>query len=318
MKKLNKGADYFISLIGTNPLPVLITVLKNCNKDTKIFLVHTVKSENNIGTEKVAHNLANVIFERIPEVDIKFLPCDKSDTRKIESCVNQLIEDIQKEELEHKKRLVLDYSSGTKAMSAIFAERLFNTKKYNLDIIISYVDDNTRKILEDSNNIGENKRFSIKDIVNSLNLSIEEIVKIHGYNFNNPELKEKVLKGNIKYIESKEPIIFINDMGNKISVDGIYLLNGRMIICFESQYRSKGKGKYKFELFQIKDISDKLGGNRSGIIYKSDCDEGMVSNLKKDLKRSYEYEMEERLNFIYINETFEEQIKKKYLEEGGN
>ena len=315
---MHKGADYFISLIGTNPLPVLITVLKNCNKDTKIFLVHTVKSENNIGTEKVAHNLANVIFERIPEVDIKFLPCDKSDTRKIESCVNQLIEDIQKEELEHKKRLVLDYSSGTKAMTAIFTERLFNTKIYNLDIIISYVDDNTGQILEDSNNIVENKRFSTKDIANNLNLSIEEIVKIHGYNFNNPELKEKVLKGNIKYIESKEPIIFINDMGNKISVDGIYLLNGRMIICFESQYKGEGKAKYKFELFQIKDISDKLGGNRSGIIYKSDCDEGMVSNLEKDLKRSYEYEMEERLNFIYINETFEEQIKKKYLEEGGN
>lgn len=310
-------ADYYISLIGTNPLPAFITLLKNCNKNTSIYLVHTTVSKINFGTEEVAENLKEVIKERVPGVNISLIPCDKSDAKDISKCINRLFKDIKESMRENQKaRLVLDYSSGTKAMSALFAEKIFNAHIEGLTTIISYVDDNQGKILEDSKFIGENRALEIGNVVNKLDMSIEEITKIHGYKIERG-LEEKVYKGNVKYLESSASIVFVNKNGTRICADEVYLLNGRLLLCFKSKYLGKGTGTLKMELFEFKDRADKLGGNRSGIMYKSDCGEDKEETLRKDMQRAYEFEMKERLYFVPMNSNFRDRVEEIYINEGG-
>lgn len=311
-------ADYYISLIGTNPLPAFITLLKNCNKNTSIYLAHTTVSRTNFGTEEVAENLKEVIEERMPGVNISLIPCDKSDTKDISKCINRLFKDIKESMRKNQKaRLVLDYSSGTKAMSALFTEKIFNAHIEGLTTIISYVDDNQGKILEDSKFIGENKALEIRNVVNKLDMSIEEITKIHGYKIERG-FEEKVYKENVKYLESSDPIVFVNKNGTRICADEVYLLNGRLLLCFKSKYLGQGKrtGILKMELFEFKDRADKLGGNRSGIIYQSDCGRE-EETLRKDMQRAYEFEMKKRLYFVPMNSNFRDRVEELYINEGG-
>ncbi|HHW70908.1 MAG TPA: hypothetical protein GX392_06190 [Clostridiales bacterium] len=311
--------DYHISLIGTNPLPAFITLLKNSNKDTNIYLVHTKASRTNIGSEKVAKNLKEVVEERIPGANISLIPCDKSDAKDINQCINRLLKDIKKSMEKNKTyTLLLDYSSGTKAMSALFAERIFNANIEGLITIISYVDDNQKRILEDSKFVGKDRAPEIKNVVNNLDLSIEDITRIHGYRLEK-ELEEKIYKENIKYLESENQIVFINKNGSRTCVDEVYLLNGRLLLCFESKYLKKdeGSGVLKMELFEIKDKADKLGGSRSGIIYKYNSNKCKEETLRKDVKSAYEFEMEDRLEFISADSSFKERIEDIYIDEGG-
>lgn len=310
--------DYHISLIGTNPLPAFITLLKNSNKDTNIYLVHTKASRTNFGSEKIAKNLKEVVEERIPGANISLIPCDKSDAKDINQCINRLLKDIEESMEENKTyTLLLDYSSGTKAMSALFAERIFNADIEGLITIISYVDDNQKRILEDSKFVGKDRAPEIKNVINNLELYIEDITRIHGYRLEK-KLEEKVYKENIKYLESENQIAFINN-GSRICVDEVYLLNGRLLLCFESKYIGKNKksGVLKMELLEIKDKADKLGGSRSGIIYKYNSNKCKEETLRKDVKSAYEFEMEDRLEFISDDSSFKERIEDIYIDEGG-
>lgn len=315
---MKNNADYYISLIGTNPLPAFITLLKNCDNNTIIYLVHTTESRNNFGSKKVAENLKGIIEKRIPEVNINLVPCDKSNIKDINKCISKLVNNIKKSIRENQNaRLVLDYSSGTKVMSALFAERIFNIDIEGLTTIISYVDDNQGKILEDSKFV-DDRALEIKNVVNRFDISIEEITKIHGYKLEK-KVEEKVYKKNIKYLKSESSIVFINENGTRICVDKVYLLNGRLLLCFKSKYLGEGKktGVLKMELFEFKDRADKLGGNRSVIIYRSDCDKDKEEILKKDIKRAYEFEMKNRIEFVSMDSNFVEKVKDIYISEGG-
>ncbi|MDI6604245.1 MAG: hypothetical protein QME35_03760 [Thermoanaerobacteraceae bacterium] len=314
-------ADYLICLIGTNPLPAFITILKNADKDTKIKLVYTEATENNIGSKNVAENLSEVVKEKISGINIEFIECDKSDTKKIENCAANLIDAIKKDIADgiscDRKRIVLDYSSGTKVMSALFTERFINLKDSIFTVTISYIGDDDKKIFiynqEDS---GES--IYIKKVLNKFNLSIEDITRIHGYSLKDKNSQEKSLENTndkVKYLLNPE---FISSKETRIKVDEIYLLNGRLILCFKSKNKNNKKTEYKRELFRFKDIADKLSGNRSEIIYKCNCDEEMIYKLKKDIKSDYEYEIERRITFINENESFQDMVIKKYKNEGGN
>lgn len=309
-------ADYLISLIGTNPLPAFITILKNADKDTKIKLIYTKATENNIGSKNVAENLSKVVGKKISEINIKFIECDKSDTKKIENCVTGLINSIKEEITDGiRKNIVLDYSSGTKVMSALFTERFINLKDDMFTVSISYIGDDDKKIFiynqEDS---GES--IYIKDILNKFNLSIEDITRIHGYSLKDKNSQEKSLENTndkVKYLLNPE---FISSKETRIKVDEIYLLNGRLILCFKSKNKNNKKTEYKRELFRFKDFADKLGGNRSEIIYKCNCDKEMIYKLKKDIKSDYEYEMERRITFINENKSSQDMVIKNIKTKG--
>lgn len=324
--------DHHISIIGTNPLPAYITLLKNCNENTNIYLVHTTESKINFGTKKVAENLKEVLEEKIPNIRVNLVSCDKSNVDDISKSINRILRDIKNNMREKDSyRLLLDYTGGTKAMAALFAEKVYIDKTEGLIPIISYVYDvdNTRVILEDSRFIVESGSYDLKDIVNKLNISIEEITRIHGY-WLEQKLEEKVYRDNIAYLKSSGPIVFTNERGAKLQVDEVHLLNGRLLLCFESKYLKEGakKKKLKMELFEFKDIANKLGGDKSMILYKCKFSENknmcrdehrekQKNLLMKDLKASYEFDMEYRLKFVSPDTSFKDEVTKMYINEGG-
>lgn len=301
---------YIVCLVGTNPLPAFITILKNYKVGTKVLLVHTEGSVNNIGSKVIAQNLKKVLEEKFQGIDIELLECDKSNMKKIDSFVNRLFRNIKKSIGDDcKAELLLDYTSGTKAMSAVISERVINSNIDGISTRISYVDDNQNIVLEDEGVGGESRIYQIRDVIKNCQISIKEVVNIYGYKIKEP-IEEKIYEKDIKYLFSKEPIMFYNDIGNSIYIDEVYLLDGKLALCFKSKYLGEREkvGKLKLELFEFKDKAEKLGGSRSIIVYQTDCSEVDERKLRKYLKRDYEFEMERRLEFVKENETFRDKI----------
>jgi len=312
VKYLIPNRRFIVSLIGTNPLPAFITILKNYHENTKIFLIYTEYSESNVGSKIIAENLKVVLEEKIPGIDVSLMKCDKSNTRIINGCIKDLLKCIETLMDENKCELILDYTSGTKAMSAIFAEKVLHADIENLSTYISYVDDNQNVILEDTKLIGKSSIVLVRDAVRNMDVSIEDVVRIHGYKISNP-VKENMDENNIRHIDG--PIVFENNIGNRISADEVYLIDCKIAVCFKSRYfgMKERVGKLKMELFEYKDKAEKLGGNRSIILYKSDCDEGKKGLLLRYLKRDYEFEMDKRLFFVNEDESFKDRIKRMYV-----
>lgn len=310
---------FIVSLIGTNPLPAFITILKNCHENTKLYLVHTEYSRNNIGSRIVAENLKRVLEKKLPGIDIDLVECDKSDTRKIIGCINNLFNCIEESMGGSRGELILDYTSGTKAMSAIFAEKVLYANVENLNKYVSYVDDNQNIIMEDTNLVGESKAVQIRDVVRNLDISIEDVAEIHGYRLKK-SMRECMDENNIRYIDGADSIVFVNNNGNSITADEVYLIDCKLAVCFKSKYlgKNEGIGRLKMELFEFKDKAEKLGGNRSIILYQSDCSDEEKKLLSRYLKRDYEFEMEKRLYFVDKYESFRDRVKNVYLIEGGN
>ncbi len=312
-------AKYIVSLIGTNPLPAFLTILKNYDVDSKVFLIYTSNSKNNIGTENVAKNLELVLKEKIKDIDINLTECDKSDIKVIDSTIEQLYSHIS---TDLKSKLILDYSSGTKAMSVIFCNRFLKKNLEGLEVVISYLDDESEDVIEDGKSVFSRSRYLVRSILEDVDIDIQDVTRIHGYFFvRMPCIEECVTRGSkkLKYTISNKKIILKrklnienkeNEKGIKIYVDSLALLNGRLIIYYESQYKNEQKDKYKKELFKVKDIAEKLGGSRSIIAYKCDCNPKTVEGLKKDIRRAYEYEMEKRLRIIGVEESFTDYINK--------
>lgn len=311
-------ADYIISLVGTNPLPAFISILKYSDVNTKIVLVHTPCLDDHIiGTEKIAKNLANVLKEKNKDFNISFYSCDKSDPKKIENFLNGIIKQIENDTLVNntrykKKKLVLDYTSGTKPMSAIFYSKVYNIYNENIETYVSYVNDNDGEILMSSKSEGF-RRFFVKDMFQKYDVHIEDITKMHGYDIKNQNVKLKIFNRGTKLLRAadNEQLKLINENGREIDVDALALSNGRLIIFYISKVKERGKKEYKYELFALKDVAKKLGGDRSKIVYQSNCDESLREALLKDIKRDYEHDMNKRVKFIGLDESFENFILKE-------
>ncbi len=322
MNSLIFNKKLVVSLIGINPLPAFITILNNYDADTELFLVYTEASQDNFGSKAVAENLKKVIEERINGINITLLKCDKSDNRKINGCINNLFNSIKNRmKKDDRVKLLLDYTSGTKAMSAVFAERVLNVNIEGLTTVISYVDDNQNVILEDSNTVGMSRFVRIRDAVKNLDISIGDVARIHGYKLEK-KVKESVDDNGIRYIDSSDSAAFINDNGNRIIVNKVYLLDVKLVLGFESKYINKKESdnklnKLKMELFEFKDKAEKLGGSRSIIIYKCRCSNKDGETLKKDIRSAYEYEMNRRFSIIPHDQQFVNEVKNIYRDEGG-
>jgi len=189
---INK-ADYIVSLVGKNPMPSFITVLNYLGYKPKIFLVHTEKSEKNIGTKKVAENIKKVLMEKNNQLTIELIECDKSNSKEIDDIVNSIIKSIKEDVLENKKDegeiiLLLDYSGGTKAMSAVFYERIINFKDNIIRTIVSYVDDKIIKLYSKSKDV---KSLKIEDVFEGESFLIKDIVRLHGYKIKNNSIFNK-------------------------------------------------------------------------------------------------------------------------------
>ena len=68
------------------------------------------------------------------------------------------------------------------------------------------------------------------------------------------------------------------------------------------------------ELFWLKDVAEKLGGSRSGMVYRCDCDDNTKEGLKDDLRRDYEFDIKKRLKILDIDTSFADFLSEKMQE----
>lgn len=316
---MSNKIDYIVSLIGKNPLPSFITIFGHLESKPNVILVYTDETRSNIGTKRVAENIKEVLLKKDPEIKVLLESCDKSNPVKINRAVDRIIERIQNDTKNNEKnfekgRILLDYSSGTKAMSAVFYDRVINYNFNDLYTSVSYVDDNEKKIIIFSKKQNVEKCITIEDVMAGKDISILDITRLHGYKLKDSSVVEKKCNSGIKYIKVNGKIKFVNSVtGNEIEVDEVALSKGSLVLCYDS---ADVKGK-KFELFRIKYFANKLGGNRSKFIYRSNFleSEGKSekTKLKKDIARVYEYDMEDRCYLIDEGENFKEFIENDFV-----
>lgn len=313
--------NYIISLIGKNPLPSFITILGHLDSNPNVILVFSEATKSNIGTKRVAENIKEVLLEKNPEIKVFLRSCDKSSPEEIESVVGKILTDIDNDaknndNIFERGRVLLDYSSGTKAMSAIFYDRVINYNSNHLYTLVSYVDDKEEKIIIFSKKLNIEKSITIEDAIDGRNISIADITRLHGYKLKDPLVAEVKCDSGIKYIKANGKITFLNSItGNVVEVDEVALSRASLILCFDSE--SQDAGGEKFELFRIKYFANKIGGDRSKFIYRSNFinvkGENYKTKLEKDVARAYEFDMRDRCYLIDEYENFKEFIENNFV-----
>ena len=238
-----------IFIIGTSPTPIYISIqsyLKN-SIDKMIFLA-TKDDEYSKGTYIYAEKLKKIFYKN----NIEIVDIDRSDLKKIDNKVNNIIENIKQDE--DSVNVYLDFTGGTKLQSAFIRESFennINFKKDRLNLV--YVDGYDKKIRikqKDDINYKTIRFDNIKGCDEDDNMI--EIALLHGFNldFDN---------GIVKAIneEGKSEFVF----------DDVYMreYNLEFIASLQNKIGDNGNGKNKVKLEIFKNIihAEQVGGSFS-------------------------------------------------------
>ena len=238
-----------IFIIGTSPTPIYISIqsyLKN-SIDKMIFLA-TKDDEYSKGTYIYAEKLKRIFYKN----NIEIVDIDRSDLKKIDNKVNNIIENIKQDE--DSVNVYLDFTGGTKLQSAFIRESFennINFKKDRLNLV--YVDGYDKKIRikqKDDINYKTIRFDNIKGCDEDDNMI--EIALLHGFNldFDN---------GIVKAIneEGKSEFVF----------DDVYMreYNLEFIASLQNKIGDNGNGKNKVKLEIFKNIihAEQVGGSFS-------------------------------------------------------
>lgn len=290
---------FFIALVGTNPLPVYISALKICDNATKAILIHTktLNDEKIIGTREIAKNIGNELHKKISGMDIKLVECDKSDPKKIEKALDE----IEENDLKNlQSDIYIDYTGGTKMMSSTIYMYFKNLKKQNIykGIDFGYVDNTASKLL-----LERGGNFDLSEIFKKNNVTIENIINLHGYKFKE-KYEEKELKGTgIKYID--EDTSFTNGIRE---IRGYKVFCKDFKICLFKDSKESEKSKCKMELFIMKDDSEKLGGSEAKMIYRCKCKNESKRKIFEEVVNLCSIDMKHRLKVINEQDDLKESI----------
>ena len=164
-----------ILLVGTNPLPNAVVAsyfIKNNAKLKKIWLVHS--GEN--GTKKYAETLKEFIKNKSEKIktDDRIVINNTAQKKSIKNAFDNLYSNISKGQTVH-----LNYTGGTKSM-VVHAYRFVEGKK-EFNPTFSYLDSNEFKLFFDIEK-------QTDDLRNEVNISFEEMYKLHGFEGETNEL----------------------------------------------------------------------------------------------------------------------------------
>ncbi|MGM9977794.1 MAG: hypothetical protein ACI33J_03250 [Clostridium sp.] len=272
-------ADYLILLVGKNPTPDFISALTYYKEETNIFLVYTKKTEKVISTYNVAKNLEDSIKKILKKASVETIEIDKNNIEEINKSIKKDI--LSKFEINDNKNIILDFTGGTKIVSAIFNSRF--SELNNKNVYFSYVSEKTNEIsLFDYRGERVRKKPTI-EIAKKYNVSFNELLSIHIGN------EECIKDFKDFYIE-------------KISNNG-FTLN----IDFKIKNIIKRKKDLINVFFDINSLAEKLGG--SNVIYT------IIINVLKDEKlKNLENEFYENIKNITQISDIKSKIKLKELE----
>jgi len=169
-----EGFSTLTLLVGTNPLPNFVTTEYFLTTNTSLKTIILIYSEDNqkqSGTKKYVDNLQELLKSRHGDkLDIKKVHLsDVGNAEKIQSDLKQL-----KEYLETNSSVHFNYTGGTKVMGIHVYRWLEQYANNNIRISFSYLDARNFCIVSDGGEISE-------DLREKVSLSIDEIIKLHGF-----------------------------------------------------------------------------------------------------------------------------------------
>lgn len=311
---MNFKCDYLISLVGTNPTPIFLNAMELTKDNSNIYLVYTEEKVDNgkriIGTKHIAKFIGEKLIEKKESFNIKYCKCDKSDPKQIKKCVNKILNEIEYEN----KIINLDYTGSTKMMCAIFYDTLKQNKK--IHTIYSYVDVKDKNIkFEVPFHIENFKIKYLDEIVEEKDITINDLLNIHGYNIQHYENKEQ--KDGFQMMENiKIDNIYKEEdklSNNTIEFNKIYMKNGNIACILKST--EVEKNVCKMEIFKAKNYAYKIGGNESFLCYICNAEEKYIKDLKKELNNiSNNMDLSERIMIMNENEENIQEKVKEFIE----
>lgn len=179
--------DHLFLLIGENPLPNYVAANLMLNKGGTAYLVHTTD------TLTEARRLQKILGHELNGFKaIELCPLDnyESDAYYIQKEINEKLKTIKG------GKIGLNYTGGTKAMSAhsyrtLFYEKMSNkTYKQREDIIFSYLDPRKLEMCIDKE---DNERGHLKIRPETLEVELVKIFQLHGLEFKQKPLKDAQL-----------------------------------------------------------------------------------------------------------------------------
>jgi len=273
-------ADYLILLVGKNPSPDFISALTYYKEESKLFLVYTRRTEKVISTFNVAKNLENSIKNIFKKASIEKIEIDKNNIEEINKSIKKDI--FSKIELNDNKNIILDFTGGTKIVSAIFNSRF--SELNNKNVYFSYVSEKNNEIsLFDYRGERVGRKPNVK-IADKYNVSVNDLLSIHIGN------EERLEDSNDFYIE-------------KINNDG-FILN----IDFKIKNTITRKKDLINVFFDINSLAEKLGG--SNVTYTI-----IINVLKNEKLENLEDEFYENIKNITQISDIKSKIKLKVLED---
>jgi hypothetical protein len=163
-----------VLLVGTNPLPNFVTAEYFLTTNTSlktIILIHSEDNQKQSSTKKYADNLQELLKSRHGVAIEKVYLSDVSNAERIFFNLREQLEDI----IVPNSSVHFNYTGGTKMMSVqvyIWLKRY--AENNGIPISFSHLDARNFCIVSDSGEISE-------DLREKVSLSIDEIIKLHGF-----------------------------------------------------------------------------------------------------------------------------------------
>jgi hypothetical protein len=206
--------DLFL-LIGTNPLPNYVTAkfFVDTNPNLKrIWLIYSDKTKFQDSTLEYAENIEKILKQNITK-PVEFPAyISLSDIGSAKKIVDDLRTSMTYKAIPYGTKLHLNYTGGTKAM-AVHVYRYFYETYQNMTS--SYLD-GREYVLKD--NYGEIPAYDLREKVG---ISLENIIKLHGYIKNSSKYKDthnENNKDNEESVDALEEKLFDKKTVNKGNV----------------------------------------------------------------------------------------------------
>lgn len=213
-----------VLLVGTNPLPNYVVIkyfLKHNEKMERVWFVYSEKTNSQVGTEKYADNIKEVIENEITNNTLDFKKVLLRNVGSADAIKQDLKKNFKERAL---KRSIfhLNYTGGTKSMSVQTYN--FFKKKYDSSSF-SYLDSRDFKLEGD-----ESKDFVTKDLRHEIGLSLISLINLHGY-CENKKSKKPIFSEAIKKFEE---IVMKDQLGKYLNwkkehIRSYYYKNGNII-----------------------------------------------------------------------------------------
>ena len=241
-----KKNDYLITLVGSNPMPNLISAYTRIKENSTIFMIYTKE------TKKIAEQLKFLIEERSKESNLNVsVKLDygqiysEYDIQEVNKELTVILNNIKEKYLldsEKDKSIEFNFTAGTKIMSSV-GYTLFKKIFKDENSFLSYLDGEESKVRV--YDVKNEKDYSINycDLDETIKLTIDDIIQSHFYtsggknefkhekyeDANISEVNEYIYKALIDNYDNRDEFIKLMEQMNKIK-DKKYIKNNIDVI----------------------------------------------------------------------------------------